>query len=478
MQTNHSNNIMVDNLNNVSNFLKPNNLLLNHSGSLFNHQTWNQQNSSLQHQSQQQYIQHFPSMTSSYSIANVHTSQNNIPARQVNEEIEENEADMENVNNVSTDEQSIVKQAAPIIVFKLDQQLLVDRKLLESEVKKATEGENIKIRELKLTENGNVLIFPQSQSDRKKIMESINLFPYNKKLDLESEKKKFVLLVKGIKGDEFLEIYDGSDLDYGIAEVLEIKNKEGRILNMCKITINTKEEKDKLVKDGFIQIGLFKYVVENIVRAPRRCHNCKKFGHSTLNCKEHENCASCGAQHKSSECKATVKTCLNCGENHSCYYKGCKVYKDLFKKEVEKSKQSVPRKIQLASSYNKSGVPEGFTRHYSDAVSTTNNITQLIDEKFNTLSKQLCSQLTQFTLQFTKNMNDIKESLEMSISKSILDNNSRYCHFIIDLIKILVPTLNKPDTNAINSINNRLDYHKLGNIKTKNFSEYLNKLWK
>ena len=51
------------------------------------------------------------------------------------------------------------------------------------------------------------------------------------------------------------------------------------------------------------------------------------------------------------------------------------------------------------------------------------------------------------------------------------------CHFIIDLFRTLIPTLNKPDDKSINVISSRLNHHKMGN-STKNLAEYISKLWK
>ena len=57
---------------------------------------------------------------------------------------------------------------------------------------------------------------------------------------------------------------------------------------MCKIELSTKEERDRLIESGYIQLGLTTYKIEQIVKSPTRCNNFKQFGHNTISCIEKE----------------------------------------------------------------------------------------------------------------------------------------------------------------------------------------------
>ena len=65
-------------------------------------------------------------------------------------------------------------------------------------------------------------------------------------------------MVKGIDSESFsLRFNSGLSQIYKIEKIIEIKTKEGRILNMCKIELDSKEDYDKLLQEGTIQLGLF-----------------------------------------------------------------------------------------------------------------------------------------------------------------------------------------------------------------------------
>ena len=72
----------------------------------------------------------------------------------------------------------------------------------------------------------------------------------------------------------------------------------------------------------------------------------------------------------------------------------------------------------------------------------------------------------------------MKTEMNNLVSRLIIENNNRICHFIIDTLRTLFPSLHKPDEKIINIISSRPNHHKMGNISTKNLMEYVNKLWK
>jgi hypothetical protein len=333
--------------------------------------------------------------------------------------------------------------------------------------------DSISIRELKVTTNANLLIFPNEINDAEKIMKSDSFLPGLKKIDLQNENKKHFLMVKGVKASELISELNNCKTNFRIKIVHQIANQDGRVLNMCKLEFDNLEDKEKLSNDGFIQPGFFKYNVENMLRAPLRCHNCKQFGHSTLKCSAKERCANCGCEHNTLNCNSINKTCLNCGENHSSYYKGCRMYKEQVKIEAERSKTKTYQNKK--ENNNTSQAPAGFIRKYSEAGKNDSVNSIQIDSKLTTFLKEIqtniSSQLSEFTKEIKTNMIAMKNELELSFSKLIYENNVKLCKFFVDLIKIMIPTCKKPSEKISQSISNHFNNHKLGSVSSKIFIE-------
>jgi hypothetical protein len=322
--------------------------------------------------------------------------------------------------------------------------------------------------------------------DKSKLMNDTSLFSKLKKVDLDdtNNNKNFFAIVKGINAEDFQMKYNNFNSDFDCVDVHTIKTRENKVLRMCKLEFATKEERDKIVELGFIQLGLMKYKVEHIVKPPMRCNNCKKFGHSTFNCKENEKCARCSEEHKTSDCKKKddETRCINCGEKHSSYYKGCKQYKSLIKEEIESMKKNPANVLQNVNKYSSlNEPPKGFIRNYSASVSSNDNQNKLLELLTNKISEQISRQFDELKSTIETNVNEkfeeIKLSIESITSKLIQNNNVKICHFLLDTIKLIVPNVARPDKKQINIINNRLNVHQMGSISTNSLNEYVNKLW-
>jgi predicted nucleic acid-binding Zn-ribbon protein len=376
-----------------------------------------------------------------------------------------------------------VDSIAPIIFFGLESKFIKDQCLLEKEIIKASLQINCKIKEIKVTANGNLLVHFPSAEDKVKFVSQNDFLPNLRKLDLEtSDSKKFVAIVKGINASDLeSKLSFFKDTKLNIKNIIEIKNHEGRILKMCKLEFDNKDERDNIINIGSIQIGLTRYRIESIAKSPIRCNNCKQFGHTTINCKSNEKCAKCGEEHNTGVCKSLLSKCSNCGENHSSYYKGCKMYKSLLRIEIAKSKSEHTGSNLLRNKINPSGPSDGFVRTYSSTVKSTMEdnlsiekhflkLTDHIDNKFNLLTNSL-------ELKVNEKFEQIINTVEEKTSKLIFQNNTRLCHFLLDIIKLLVPNTLKPDKKVIETLNNRLNFHKMGSISTINLTEYADKLW-
>ncbi len=91
----------------------------------------------------------------------------------------------------------------------------------------------IKVKEIKITANGNLLIFPSTLDDKLYLLDDKLLFPDLQKLDLDnSNNKKFLVMVKGINATDFKDKFNNFESDFECNDVHEIKNKDNRILQM------------------------------------------------------------------------------------------------------------------------------------------------------------------------------------------------------------------------------------------------------
>ena len=90
--------------------------------------------------------------------------------------------------------------------------------------------------------------YPLNNEDKKLKIENNLLFAECKQCDLASSRKKYQLLVKGIDAESFSSRYNhGLNLKYKIVNIIEIKRKDGKVLNWCKIELESKDEFESLI---------------------------------------------------------------------------------------------------------------------------------------------------------------------------------------------------------------------------------------
>jgi hypothetical protein len=378
-----------------------------------------------------------------------------------------------------------MNNVAPIIYFRINYDLVKKPIQLEKTIMEALESAKVTLKSIIVTLNGNLLVYPESNEDKKLIIDNKLLFPDCKMCDLELNKKQYQLMVKGINAENFESRYNVNlNQKYKIANVIPIKKKDCHILNMCKIELESKDDFESILNSGSLQLGLFKYKVEKIARSPLRCHNCKEFGHSIKSCKKQTKCAKFGKDSHENACENNEICCINCGGNHSSYFKGCQAYKDLIKKEILKAQEDkVIYEESIGSNRNR--IPNGFIRNYSDTVRGSSQLEYSIDEKLDNVMKEIENKINSFATGINSNMNDIKTKMNelktdigKSFSKQLVDNNIKLCYFFIDLIKTMNPNCEKPSEKVLHTISNRFNSHQLGNISSNALKEYINKLCK
>ena len=103
-------------------------------------------------------------------------------------------------------------------------------------------------------------------------------------------------------------------------------------------------------------------------------------------------------------------------------------------------------------------------------------MTNQINEQLNGFMLGISNQLTNFTNTITKKMDEMIEDLVIKIGKEIAKNNVRLSFFFLYMINSIVPNFHKPEEKIVHHICNRFNNHQLGNLSSKTFTEYINKL--
>ncbi|CAF0990596.1 unnamed protein product [Brachionus calyciflorus] len=317
----------------------------------------------------------------------------------------------------------IHNSVAPIIFFRINEKYFKNSNLLVRDFLSYFEPNEIKV-ELKITLNGNLIVFPESQESKELIIKRIEIFPECKRLDLSSqEKQRPMLLIKN-----------------SCASDISIHEQE--------LAANGIEEK-KLLEDRILVINSVRYQVGEIARPPKRCKKCKKFYHTALNCTNEACCGRCGRKDHDDENCPSIKTkefnCVNCGENHSSYYEGCR------------------------DSDNKQITSTGFYRSYSDVANSKNSNNEIL-EKLNEIQNNLNSKIEKIEtkinnikLETVEEINQIIQTKITEFTRQFILNNSRVLHFTLDMLKILFPNMKKPNKNQIQLLISSYKHHELGN---------------
>jgi hypothetical protein len=154
----------------------------------------------------------------------------------------------------------------------------------------------------------------------------------------------------------------------------------------------------------------------------------------------------------------------------------------LVKEKLEKMKQNSENGHQIKNSvFSSKMVPKGFARSYSNVISNNANEKQFYEDLTNKISTQIKEHFielkTTIELNLNEKLEDLKKSIDKSASKLIENNNVKLCHFILDIIKLILPNTLKPNKKQIEIINNRLNVHQMGSISTTALNEYSSKLW-
>ena len=355
-----------------------------------------------------------------------------------------------------------IDKIAPIIIFKVESNLLI-KENLEKYLNDFAHDLNLK--DVKITTNGNVLIYADNLSDKQIILNNKDLFKNCKKLDLNSVDKRPCLIIKGISKKYADEHIDDLKQVYGIIEVFEMKNKtSGKVYNFVKAVVESEERKRSILLDRFVHIGYFRYFTDDFKKPPIQCRKCKGFGHIEAKCTYDSKCAKCGINHDETKCSSDITTCANCGGGHSCFYRGCSAYKE------KRSEQLKKINVVHAESSTKNSNSSTFERNYSSAVK--NNISKCIEDKITNLSTQIENSISSIK-EVKSSLDKINQNL-IDLKQSLINNNLKTIYFIIDLFKIMNNNV-KINAEKAKQIFEAFSYHDLGELNLNKFKDYCEK---
>ena len=143
-----------------------------------------------------------------------------------------------------------MNNVAPILYFRIPYELVKDQLLLEQVIMKDLEKYKIKHKSIKVTQNGNPLVYTKSNEDKKILIDNQLLFSQSKSCGLELNKTKLQLMVKGIDANNFKLRYNTDAMQkYTIVNAIEIKKQVGQILKLCKIELEAKANFDNYKRD-------------------------------------------------------------------------------------------------------------------------------------------------------------------------------------------------------------------------------------
>ena len=126
----------------------------------------------------------------------------------------------------STPKKKLSNAPAPILFKKVMIGKVDKRARIEVEKALAKQCPEIKINRIKLTDAGNVLVFPETNIDSKAILEKEGLLNNSERFDLStSAPRSLTLIVRGISGEDFA-LYDQQPLkQLGIIESRAMLNQ-------------------------------------------------------------------------------------------------------------------------------------------------------------------------------------------------------------------------------------------------------------
>ena len=197
------------------------------------------------------------------------------------------------------------------------------------------------------TQKGNLLVYPKSDEARQTLISS-SFQGFSCRATLGSQKKTSTMDPAGPPPKQNLfVVVRGVDRKYSDEQLTELFGRTstrmysaaiGGTTRSIRSQCNSKEDKDKLLKEG-LSFNFSKLTVEDYRQSgPRQCFKCQSFGHLATSCTNPVRCKNCSGDHSHKDCKATseeTQQCPNCQGSHPSTFKGCPAYKTAKEKQVQ-----------------------------------------------------------------------------------------------------------------------------------------------
>ena len=190
--------------------------------------------------------------------------------------------------------------------------------------------------------------------------------------------KGLIVVLKGIEPDvDIKEVKDALLLaGFETKNIHNIKNKNKDPQPLFKIELTP--ESSKCAKNQSHPIYNLRYLLNRriTVEAPRKntnipqCSNCQEYGHTRTYSALRPVCVICGGLHATANCPSKtggnlVKKCNNCEGPHTANYRGCRVYKELKNKLLNR-----PKPVPKNSQYITKKFPHTVFQPFADSSAT------------------------------------------------------------------------------------------------------------
>ena len=191
----------------------------------------------------------------------------------------------------------------------------------------------VKVSETRRTMGKDLLIFPETEEDSKKIYESMKredsglmgtsaVFRPPRSSTEAKVEDALSVVVKDVdttigEGDIEKAILEKQGLKVKVIRF--INRTSGRGIPKVKVTFEKKEEMEAAISNSRLFIGTRSCRTEEYKKKNRilQCYRCQRFGHAQDSCKARDiRCGKCAGAHRRQECTARASYCANCTGDH------------------------------------------------------------------------------------------------------------------------------------------------------------------
>ena len=196
-----------------------------------------------------------------------------------------------------------------------------------------TKRMEVKVSETRRTMVKDLLLFPETEEDSKKIYESMKreysglmgtsaVFRPPKSSTEARVEDALSVVVKDVDttiGEEEIETAILEKQGLKVKVIRFINRTSGRGIPKVKVTFVKKEEMEAAINNSRLFIGARSCRTEEYKKKNGilQCYRCQRFGHAQDSCKARDmRCGNCAGAHRRQDCTARASYCANCTGNH------------------------------------------------------------------------------------------------------------------------------------------------------------------